>query len=69
MKVGDLVRNIHTVIGGPLDERGIVIEIQTSKWSDNSALGAYFVLVAWIPLLLTGEYESWMDSDDLEVIA
>ena len=71
MKVGDLVRNKHTVIDTPADEQGIVIEVQRTEWTNNlhnHALGAYFVRVVWFSAVFTGEYESWMDSDDLEVL-
>ena len=59
MKVGDLVRNIHTVRGSDADEHGIVVE-QAKK-------GFRLVKVMWFPNGLV-EYMTWMDIGDLEVL-
>ena len=61
MKLGDLVRNIHTVRGGEADEHGIVVGY------DPYGYGAGLVKVMWFPNGLV-EYMTWMDTDDLEVL-
>ena len=69
MKVGDLVRNKHTVFDGPADERGIIVEVQRAKWSNEApSKGHWFVRVVWFNNCVVGEYETWMDGDDLEVV-
>ena len=70
MKVGDLVRNKHTVIDTPADERGIVVEVERTKeggqWSHPPE---YFARVVWVDCADGRDYETWMDCDDLEVVA
>ena len=61
MKVGDLVRNIHTVRGSEADEHGIIVE-DREGWDDPD-----LVKVMWFPNGLV-EYMTWMDKDDLEVL-
>ena len=62
MKVGDLVRNIHTVRGGEADEHGIIVGY--ACWDED---GDGLVKVMWFPNGLV-EYMTWMDTDDLEVL-
>ena len=59
MKVGDLVRNIHTMIGGLADDRGVIVE----KGSRND----WIVRVVWHNS--TEVYQTWMDCSDLEVVS
>jgi len=66
MNVGDLVRNIHTVRGGEADERGIVVEAQRSQGDDPMSDYDYLVRVVWFSG--DSDYETWMDTDDLEII-
>ena len=62
MKVGDLVRNKHTVLGSISDERGVVIKIDDMPhWDD------YIVLVVWHNS--TEIYKTWMETQDLEVVS
>jgi len=60
MKVGDLVRNIHTVRGGEADEHGIIV--------GKTRAGDDHVKVMWFPNGLV-EYMTWMDIGDLELLA
>ena len=64
MKVGDLVRNIHTVRGGEADEHGIIVG--NDQLSSLPCLRGH-VKVMWFPNGLV-EYMTWMDTDDLEVM-
>ena len=59
MKVGDLVRNIHTVLGGSADDRGVIVE----KGNRND----WIVRVVWHNT--TEIYQTWMDCSDLEVVS
>ncbi len=61
MKVGDLVRNKHTVLGSISDERGVVVKI-VPHYRDN-----FIVLVAWHNS--TEIYKTWMETQDLEVLS
>ncbi len=74
MKVGDLVRNIHTVRGSEADEHGIIVGLSLSKVSSQRTKfwwrekdGNDLVKVMWFPNGLV-EYMTWMDKDDLEVL-
>ena len=66
MRVGDLVRNKHTVIDSPADERGIVVEVERTKEGGQWSPHEMFARVVWFNF--GSDYESWMDCDDLEVI-
>ena len=61
MKVGDLVRNIHTVRGGEADDHGIIVCIIAFVTDQH-------VKVMWFPRSDLVEYMTWMDTDDLEVL-
>ena len=63
MKVGDLVRNVHTVFGSISDERGIVLEL--IKATHN--IPADCVRVVWHNSMEI--YQAWMARGDLEVIS
>ena len=63
MKVGDLVRNIHTMRGGKADDHGIIVFRQHDECSDDQ-----HVKVMWFPRSDLVEYMTWMDTDDLEVL-
>ena len=63
MKLGDLVRNIHTVRGSEADEHGIIVE-----YAENPMYPVEpepFVKVMWFPKGFV-EYMTWMDTSDLE---
>ena len=59
MKLGDLVRNKHTVRGSEADEHGIIVGV--------GEITEAVVKVMWFPNGLV-EYMTWMDKDDLEVL-
>ena len=62
MKVGDLVRNKHTVLGSISDERGVVVKTHDMPpWND------YIVCVVWHNS--TEVYKTWMERQDLEVVS
>ena len=79
MRVGDLVRNIHTVRGGEADEHGIIVDDsgrinpiyqrnEQGEFKESSdRFNDQHVKVMWFPKGLV-EYMTWMDTDDLEVI-
>ena len=64
MKIGDLVRNIHTVRGGEADEHGIIVGYGDGYGGTMSNL----VKVMWFPRCDLVEYMTWMDTGDLEVL-
>ncbi len=66
MKIGDLVRNKHTVVDTPADERGIVVEV--AHYPDEEPWNP-FARVVWVDCADGRDYETWMDCDDLEVVA
>ena len=62
VKVGDLVRNKHTVLGSISDERGVVVKIDNKRLLDD-----FIVLVVWHNS--TEVYKTWMEPQDLEVVS
>ena len=62
MKIGDLVRNKHTVRGSEADEHGIIVEQAVDGW-----VGQPMVKVMWFPNGMV-EYMTWMDTGDLEAL-
>ena len=67
MKIGDLVRNIHTMRGGEADEHGIIVGLSVELWVEADFPDGH-VKVMWFPNGLV-EYMTWMNTDDLEVLA